>query len=88
MDVVAAFMNGKLEETVYLELPKGWNELIGQSGDAVAKLNAALYGLTQAARVFYDTVRRYLVNEHGMAVCPADGCLVTMPGLYGRAVCG
>ena len=64
---VAAFMNGHLEEPTYVDLPKGWNEVMGQEGkEKMAKLNSALYGLTQAARVFYDLVRRFLVNEHGM----------------------
>ena len=83
-------MNGEIHHDLRLELPKGWYELINENKEMntnmVAKLNAAIYGLTQAARVFYDTVRRFLVKTLEMEVCQSDGCLVTGPeimvGLY------
>lgn len=47
IDVRTAFLNGDLEEDVYIKLP---NEL----GGGVRKLHKALYGLKQAARAWHD----------------------------------
>ena len=46
-DVDAAFLNGNLEEEIYLELPDGFDELAG----TIVRLNKAMYGLVQAARM-------------------------------------
>jgi hypothetical protein len=44
LDYDTAFLNGELEEEVYLEQP----ELYSDGSDKVLKLNKALYGLKQA----------------------------------------
>ena len=43
MDVKSAFLNGKLEEEVYIEQPEGF--LLSENKDYVYKLNKAVYGL-------------------------------------------
>jgi hypothetical protein len=55
MDVKTAFLHGKLQETVYMEQPTGY-----QQGNKVCKLNRALYGLKQAPRVWYQTMEQFL----------------------------
>lgn len=50
MDVKTAFLNGKLNEEIYMEIPEG----IKVTSDQVCKLNKALYGLKQAARCWYE----------------------------------
>ena len=45
MDVKSAFMNGYLDEEVYLEQPQGY-EVLGQEHN-VYTLKKALYGLKQ-----------------------------------------
>jgi hypothetical protein len=43
MDVKSAFLNGELEEEVYIEQPEGFQLL--ENADYVCKLKKALYGL-------------------------------------------
>ena len=51
MDVKTAFLNGELEEEIYMKQPEGF---VAQGhDDEVYKLNRALYGLKQASRQWY-----------------------------------
>ena len=50
MDVKSAFLNGELEEEIYMEQPKGFINA-GQE-TLVCQLKKALYGLKQASRVW------------------------------------
>ena len=43
MDVKSTFLNGELEEEVYIEQPEGF--LLSKQGDFVCRLKKALYGL-------------------------------------------
>ena len=48
LDVEAAFLLGKLEEDIYIDVPDGFKEK-----GFIVKLNSAIYGLVQASRVFF-----------------------------------
>ncbi|TYK18151.1 gag-pol polyprotein [Cucumis melo var. makuwa] len=58
MDVKSAFLNGYLNEEVYIAQPKGFID--SEHLKHVYKLNKALYGLKQAPRAWYDRLTVYL----------------------------
>ena len=62
MDVKSAFLNGMLQEEVYVEQLKGFVD--PYRPDDVYKLKRALYSLKQAPRAWYDRLTAYLI-EHG-----------------------
>jgi hypothetical protein len=58
MDVKSVFLNGELEEEVYIEQPEGFQ--LSENADYVCKLKKALYGLKQAPRAWYSRLDKYL----------------------------
>ncbi|KAJ0577826.1 putative RNA-directed DNA polymerase [Helianthus annuus] len=64
LDVKSAFLNGRLEEEIYVEQPKGF-EVKGQE-NKVYRLHKALYGLKQAPRAWYSRIDTYFTG-HGFA---------------------
>jgi hypothetical protein len=58
MDVKTAFLNGNIEEEVYLEQPKGFE--VQDRASHVCRLKKALYGLKQAPRAWYSRIDCYL----------------------------
>ena len=61
MDIKSAFLNGMLQEEVYVEQPKGFVD--PHRPDDVYKLKRALYGLKQAPRAWYDRLTAYLTRS-------------------------
>ena len=72
MDVKSAFLNGTLEEEVYVEQPAGY-EIEGNE-DKVYRLKKALYGLKQAPRAWYKKIDSYFL-QHGFQRCPFEHTL-------------
>ena len=62
MDVKIAFLNGDLDEEVYMEQSIGFVE-IGKE-DLVCKLNKSIYGLKQASRQWYLKFDR-IITQNG-----------------------
>ena len=72
MDVKSAFLNGMLQEEVYVEQPKSFVD--PHRLNDVYKLKRALYGLKQVPRAWYDRLTAYL-TEHGFKRGSADTTL-------------
>ncbi|CAL5368182.1 unnamed protein product [Camellia sinensis] len=60
MDVKSAFLNGYLEEEIFVEQPEGF-AFQGQE-EKVYRRKKALYGLKQAPRSWYSRIDAHLVN--------------------------
>ncbi|GKB08166.1 putative ribonuclease H-like domain-containing protein [Tanacetum coccineum] len=61
MDVKSAFLNGKMEEEVYVCQPLGFEDQY--FSDRVYKVEKALYRLHQAPRAWYETLSTYLLDN-------------------------
>ncbi|KAE8706056.1 Detected protein of unknown function [Hibiscus syriacus] len=72
MDVKSAFLNGVLEEELYIQQPSGY-EVKGHE-DKVLKLKKALYGLKQAPRAWNSRIDKYF-QENGFNKCPYEHAL-------------
>src|SRR6202142_803158 len=72
MDVKSAFINGDLEEEVYIEQPDGF--ILGNDPNLVYRLKKALYGLKQAPRAWYYHLDKYL-HQKGFSKGSADSNL-------------
>lgn len=74
LDVTTAFLNGHLNETVYMQKPVTYET---NSGDnKVLKLKRAIYGLKQSSRAWYQRVNDYLINL-GFQKSKYEPCLFT-----------
>lgn len=60
MDVKSTFLNGILEEEVYIEQPNGF--ALTEDKDMVCKLHKALYGLKQAPRAWFKRLHAHLIK--------------------------
>ena len=58
MDVKNTFLNGKLEEKVYMEVPLGFKD--ERASGKVCKLKKAIYGLKQSRRAWFDRFTRFV----------------------------
>ena len=73
MDVKSAYLNGDLDEEIYMSQPDGYDV---PETNLVCKLNKSLYGLKQAARTWHLKMDDAL-KEHGFTALAADQCVYT-----------
>ncbi|GKB59723.1 retrovirus-related pol polyprotein from transposon TNT 1-94 [Tanacetum coccineum] len=72
MDVKTAFLNGDLQEEVFVSQPEGFEDQ--ENPTHVYRLKKALYGLKQAPKAWYDTLSKFLLanNFFNGAVDPTE----------------
>ena len=58
MDIKSSFLNGELEEEVYIEQLEGFQ--LSENTDYVCKLEKTLYGLKHAPRAWYSRMDKYM----------------------------
>ena len=74
MDVKSAFLNGVINEEVYVAQPPGFVDF--EKPNHVFKLKKALYGLKQAPKAWYDRLKSFLV-DHKYSMGLVDNTLFT-----------
>ncbi|GJZ14128.1 retrovirus-related pol polyprotein from transposon TNT 1-94 [Tanacetum coccineum] len=74
MDVKSAFLNGLINEQVYVAQPPGFIDF--QKPDHVYKLKKAFYGLKQAPKAWYDRLKVFLI-KHEYKIGMVDNTLFT-----------
>jgi hypothetical protein len=74
MDVKSAFFNGYINELVYVEQPRGFED--DKKPNHVYKLKKALYGLKQSSRAWYERLRDFLLSK-GFIMVKVDITLFT-----------
>ena len=72
MDVKTAFLNGTLDEEIYMNQPDGFVEK-GNEGK-VCKLNRSIYGLKQASRQWYILFDN-AITSYGFSMMEGDHCI-------------
>ena len=72
MDVKSTFLNGFIEEEVYVEQPPGFVDSI----HPIFKLDKTLYGLKQALRAWYERLSIFLLSN-GFVKGKVDTTLLT-----------
>jgi hypothetical protein len=74
MYMKSAFLNGKINELVYVEQPPSFED--SKKPNHVYKLSNVLYGLKQAPRAWYERLQDFLVSK-GFKVGKVDTTLFT-----------
>lgn len=69
-DVKTAFLNGDLNEDVFIAQPDGYQDRT----DRVCKLQKSLYGLKQSPRMWNEKFSKFLAGE-GLHAVPEDACV-------------
>ena len=61
LDVITAFLNGTLQEDIFMEVPDGFPSADDIS--KVCKVNKALYGLKQSPKAWYERIDTWLLSQ-------------------------
>ena len=72
MDVKTVFLNGVMDEDVYMEQPTGFVE-VGKE-NLICKLNKSIYGLKQVSRQWYLKFDRIII-QNGFKKNAVDRCI-------------
>ena len=72
MDVKTAFLNGELEEEIYMDQPKGC--MVPRDEQKVCRLVKSLYGLKQAPKQWHNKLDHVLISN-GFSINDGDKCI-------------
>ena len=72
MDVKTAFLNGDIDETIYMVQPP--NFVVGDPKSLVCKLKKSIYGLKQASRQWYHKFHQ-VIRSYGFETNLVDDCV-------------
>jgi hypothetical protein len=75
MDVKTTFLNGELDEEIYMEQPNGF--VVKGQESKVCKLLKSLYGLKQAPKQWHEKFDTTLTFA-GFAINEADMCILSL----------
>jgi Reverse transcriptase (RNA-dependent DNA polymerase)/Integrase core domain/GAG-pre-integrase domain len=71
MDVKTAFLNGIIDEEIYMEQPEGYEEDLPETGNnhnddrpVVCRLKKSIYGLKQSPRAWYSVLDTFLTSNN------------------------
>lgn len=81
LDIKNAFLNGDLEEDVYMEVPPGLAS--PENFGKVCKLKKSLYGLKQSPQAWFDRLTRVIKNQ-GYIQCQTDHTMFIKHSLDGK----
>lgn len=76
LDISNAFLNGDLDEEIYMTIPQGYTELTGRSPppNSVCRLHKSLYGLKQASCQWNHKLTT-VITSAGFKQAPSDHSL-------------
>ena len=74
MDVKSAFLNGPIQELVYVEQPPGFED--HKFPNHIYKVQKVLYGLKEAPRAWYKCLKEFLLKQ-GFEIGKANPTLFT-----------
>ncbi|WJZ97445.1 hypothetical protein VitviT2T_016048 [Vitis vinifera] len=83
MDVKTAFLNGDLDEEIYMEQPEGFSAP-GQE-NKVCKLVKSLYGLKQAPKQWHEKFDNVMLS-HGFKINECDKCVYVKDTEHGYVI--
>ncbi|KAE8224268.1 hypothetical protein CF319_g2806 [Tilletia indica] len=81
IDIKTAYLNGKLHEEVYMQQPPEYDDGTGR----VCLLRRAIYGLKQAGRAWFDTLKEKLLSA-GYSQVQSEPCLFVRFGKGGPVI--
>ena len=82
IDVVGAYLNGELEETIFMKQPPGYED----GTPRACRLHKALYGLKQAGRVWNIKFNDVFVNTLGYTRIKSDFCVYIRKNQLGLSI--
>ena len=76
-DIVTAYLNGVLEETIYMRQPAGYIQTGSNGAPLVCRLIKSIYGLKQSGACWEVRLKAELLKM-GFVNCEADPCLYAL----------